>query len=212
MHRNGVKMVSRQYRNDVLIDTVTVEYYNEDNQLSTYADATLEGTDRWELDCYQDQDKHAGTNVWGLSSADEMCMLFISYYPYKPDVPGAACGYSPQPQDPNGCHAGSNLLSQTIVTDLERVFDTPASDYVCETVAPTLTPSASPTAGPSPSPTTSPTLSPTIAPTGAPTLKPSASPISIPYDGTQMVDCGVSGTDAFEAALSMLDATTTDLL
>jgi hypothetical protein len=150
MHRNGVKMVSRQYRNDILIDTVTVEYYNENNQFSTRADATLEGTDRWELDCYQDQDKHAGTNVWGLASADEMCMLFISYYPYKPDVPHAACGYSPQPQDPNGCHAGSNLLSQTVVTDLERVFDTPASEYVCETVAPTLT------AGPTTSPTKSP--------------------------------------------------------
>jgi hypothetical protein len=218
MHRNGVKMVSRQYRrspdgSEELIDTVTIDYYSAEQQFNTHAPATFQSNDRWEIDCYMDNDLYAGDNVWGLGSEDEMCMLFLTYYPFNELI--ESCGYG-DGSDPFNCKAQGNYLGrETRLDDLNRAFDTSVADIVCPTSAPTPDPTESPSESPTGSPTTvpskSPTESPTESPTPAPTSSPTGPPAPVEVVG-QIEMVGMSIEEITEDVLAALQTIIADLL
>ncbi|CAM9889421.1 unnamed protein product [Choristocarpus tenellus] len=93
MHDAGRRMETRQYRNDVIIRTSKVEYYNFE-QRGSYrtrsVDETIRKGDRFETDCYYDSE--GDTKMFGLGSENEMCIDFIFFYPAQDFFLGY-CGY-----------------------------------------------------------------------------------------------------------------------
>jgi hypothetical protein len=77
-----------------------------------------------------DNDLYEGDNVSGLGSEDEMCMLFMTYYPYNNMVRSCGFGYEDRAElATKNCLVSENLLSrQPNLQDLGRAFDIPIDD------------------------------------------------------------------------------------
>ncbi|CAM9395306.1 unnamed protein product [Sphacelaria rigidula] len=98
MHATGQHMITRQYRDDILIKTSRVEYYSFDQGggYNTYANGseTIQKGDRFETHCYYDTafaEIPGQTVSFGPGSEDEMCIDFVYYYPAQP-IPFGMCG------------------------------------------------------------------------------------------------------------------------
>lgn len=99
MHETGARMYNR-IRNATghLVHEGLIDYWDVDQSglfPTSQGSYTIRAGDSFESRCYFDASKSTGDSneiVWGSGSQDEMCIVFMWYYPKRDDV--RACGYS----------------------------------------------------------------------------------------------------------------------
>jgi hypothetical protein len=136
MHRTGQSMLNYQIRNDSIIRVGQSEFYDFDQQ-GAYAvqqePFQIEPGDSFRTAC---QYKSDGT-VFGLSSQEEMCMVFILYYP-KQQISGLGmelpymCGREFPISECNSTWERVDLQGES---DLNRTFGNPADSCPTDTGA-----------------------------------------------------------------------------
>jgi len=82
MHQVGTEIWTTQWRNGTQIaEWGRVEFWSFDHQQQEIINFTLQPGDRLNTHCIFDTSYKNTPTPFGLSSADEMCMHFLSYYP-----------------------------------------------------------------------------------------------------------------------------------
>lgn len=163
MHATGVRIVHRHIRDGTVLTETDIDYWDFDQQGNAqvrFAPFSVQAGDEFTTKCWYKTD---GNTQFGFESNDEMCAVFMYYYPRKllfGQIPWF-CGYGlPLPQ----CATDWVTSKVDDLSSIGRSFgmalegDTCAIDDVdSTTVAPTLSPSTPPdnvTMAPSKSPST----------------------------------------------------------
>jgi len=139
MHMTGSMMWTTQWRNGVRIGSYTnrVEYYNFNFQQGTVVNFTVQPGDHLNTHCMFDTIGRTAPTVFGLSSTDEMCMEFLTYYPRVLTPPplndqwnycgtagllGTLCGSDGMLGLGEGLISGENLQNPDPESERTRVF------------------------------------------------------------------------------------------
>jgi len=117
MHELGVKMTTNVSRSGSLLRSNSVEFYqfSMQSEIRTPSGYTVLPGDHINTRCYYYNDG-SQTRVWGLSSANEMCIDFVMYYPRMSGI-NEFCG---GPSDTPGSYDGTTVLSSE--AELHRKF------------------------------------------------------------------------------------------
>jgi len=144
MHTTGARMMVQQRRAGTLDTIIEGQFYDFAFQDHNAVNYQIKAGEEWITTCiYNNGGK---PTKWGLSSRDEMCQNFMSYYP-KMKCLGNTCGLL----------AGGKLVSNTTLRsedDLGRQFGRKPSKEQCPSTSAPL--AAKPIAEPKPSATQAP--------------------------------------------------------
>jgi hypothetical protein len=132
MHKSGVSATNLVRRDGMVVHEARVDYFDFEQQgsLAPQQEAyQIMAGDSFHPTCYYENG--AGDNLtFGLSSQDEMCIVFMYYYPRKTlfDFVPFTCGYG---IDISGC--GSSFQSYDLLTpsSLNRTFGLPINNGNC---------------------------------------------------------------------------------
>ena len=176
MHNYGQRIVNQVLRDDEVIHESYIDYwdfYQSGGPVFQASPFQFRKGDSFRTTCYFDTDPDT---KFGLGSLDEMCMIFILYFP-KQNLSTCGPGHHTCPASYDG---STNLSSKD---DFGRVFGTTRI-----TPAPTNSPLASPSSSPSfvsssvptTAPSTTPSFEPTTSPSATPSFQPTTSPSATP--------------------------------
>jgi hypothetical protein len=125
MHEIGLRITNEQIRDDEVIRSGNVEYWEftqNGNAAVQQEPFTVKPGDSFRTTCYfEDAD---GSRSFGLASSQEMCMGFLYYYPRKvidlgPVVTSWFCGYN---YEVPGCNATHQMTSLGSKDDIGRQY------------------------------------------------------------------------------------------
>jgi hypothetical protein len=145
MHATGARITHKQIRNGEVIHTAAIDYWQFDQQGNALVqDAPYEVLpgDSFQTECWYNTD---GNTVFGFNSQDEMCAVFMYYYP-RALIGGQIpwfCGY-----DLGFPACGTDWVTDTVVDlsdNLGRSFGTLNGTRVCPSSIPQGTTSPIPT-------------------------------------------------------------------
>ena len=182
MHEDGASMVNKQIRDGNVIREASIEFWEFDqngNAAALQDPFVVQPGDSFETRCYYETNDEA---VFGLGSHEEMCIVFLMYYP-RAEFGSWMCG---KDVGISACDGPYKAFSLSGEAEVERDFgsshcnaggdgtDPPTSNSPVQTPAPTPVPTAAPTPVPTAAPTPIPTGAPTPVPTAAPTPPPTS--------------------------------------
>ena len=139
MHQNGKRITNQMFRGGMRMNEAFVDFWDFDlNGISIVRQNPykMKKGDYFRTSCYYDNDRNT---TFGLESQDEMCMVFLYYYPKQPSFYG--CGYGLD--GPCGADYAKKTLSSD--SNFGREFATITNDGDLGQEA--MTPSKSPTPG-----------------------------------------------------------------
>jgi len=107
MHDAGKMIWSTQWRNNTYIGTTNrIEFWYFAYQETTPVNYTIYPGDKLNLHCVYDTSSRTTTTTFGVSTMQEMCMEFVSYYP---KVNTEFCGYVSY-SSINYTYCGNNII------------------------------------------------------------------------------------------------------
>ncbi len=184
MHAKGKRLVNELFSEDgsAIRNTAAVDYWDFDQSGGLQVRQQpykLRKGDFYKTTCfYQSYD---GTR-FGLGSSDEMCMVFVYYYPK--DISMFTCSPGDFNSSCSSSHKKTTLGWTNNYGRPVTVAMSPTGAPTKLTESPTMAPIAFPTTEPSALPTEKPTVGPSASPslslTASPTMTPSVSPTSNP--------------------------------
>eukprot|EP00037_Helgoeca_nana_P022228 m.226367 g.226367 ORF g.226367 m.226367 type:complete len:611 (+) comp25928_c2_seq1:2477-4309(+) len=131
MHAIGVKQETIVTRGTATVFHGEIEYYEFALQspVGRPNGYTLQRGDSINTTCYYTHSGGATSKKWGLSSEDEMCIDFVTYYPKLVGI--EKCG---------GPGQGGEYLGKSTVTTIPKDFGGPEALIAPSTASPTLAP------------------------------------------------------------------------
>jgi hypothetical protein len=138
MHATGKRIVTDLFRGDKIVNTASLDYWDFDQNGAAVVRQKrykLKKGDNYHTTCYFESYKNT---EFGIGSSDEMCMVFIYYYPKQSSF--INCGPDFYQSSCNGSYSSSTLAS-------DSSFDRAMTDTTSTTGAPTAMP-GDPTATP----------------------------------------------------------------
>jgi len=86
MHEIGKQMWTTHWRGNTKLGEINrVDFFDFGFQQATPINVVIKPGDRLNTHCVYDSSQRSGSTIFGISSTDEMCMSFLSYYPALPD-------------------------------------------------------------------------------------------------------------------------------
>jgi hypothetical protein len=146
MHATGKRIITELFRGDKIVNTASVDYWDFDQNGAAVVRQKpykLKKGDNYQTTCYFESYKNT---KFGLGSSEEMCMVFIYYYPKQSSF--INCGPHFYQSSCDASYSSSTLASDSF-------FDREMTDTTSTSEAPTAMPSGAPTSTPG-SPTAKP--------------------------------------------------------
>jgi hypothetical protein len=143
---SGKRIITELFRGDKIVNTASVDYWEFDQNGAAVVRQKpykLKKGDNYHTTCYFESYKNT---KFGLASSDEMCMVFIYYYPKQSSF--INCGPHFYQSSCDASYSSSTLASDSF-------FDREMTDTTSTSEAPTAMPSGAPTSTPG-SPTAKP--------------------------------------------------------